>query len=533
MRERHGRYGEVDGRSEMTQAPALERGTPAKSDVRAPSFNRQLVLLGCNAALGGFLFGYDTASMSAALLQMKRPGNDPFDSCPGLGNHALGVNEQEMITSFVVLGALHGAVFAGWANSFLGRRGVILMAALFFGIGEISMALSVSVVSVLAARFTVGLGVGFSSHSVPLFISECAPPSMRGSLCFLNDMMVVIGQVVAALVSSVFFYTEVRNGWRWILGLPSIFAVAMFWGFFMQPESPRWMLSTGKKEEAKRILRALRGPDVPADELQRELDDMQAGVEAELPISEGTPAQSIYQQYWLDKRTRRALILGCSLQILQQGCGINTIMYYGATVLQRAGPAFDVRVSNCFTPENKRDVGYTTMFALAQLVGVMGSWLLVDRLGRRPLILLSLAGVTVSLAVLGGVFNQTIVNQEAVIMFVMMYLLWFGFGMSPVPWTVNAEIYPISRRAQCISISAGANWGMNFIVAETFLSLSGMLSTHAENPRGHPDGVFWLYSSFGAMGFIFLFFRMPETKGLTLEQIGDLFARADDYEVLG
>mmetsp|Transcript_57403 Transcript_57403/g.159779 ORF Transcript_57403/g.159779 Transcript_57403/m.159779 type:complete len:522 (-) Transcript_57403:71-1636(-) len=514
-------------------APAKEALTSAEPDRAEKSMwsNRQLVLLTCNAAIGGFLFGYDTNSMSAALLQIKRPRFDD-SSCPGLTPNPLTVLQQEMVISFVVLGAFLSAMAAGSLNAALGRRIVVLVGAFLFMLGALMMAVARTLPFMLVARVVVGLGVGISSHTVPLYISECAPSRMRGSLCFLNDLMIVVGQIAAAVVSTVLFYAEIRDGWRWILGIAALPSSMMFVGFFVQPESPRWLVSVGMVNEAKRVLKSLREGTCSDEAIDSEFDHLLAGarVETSTPSHENARGyvSKAYNTVVRDPRVRRALLLGAGLQFLQQWCGINTIMYYGATVLQRAGPAYDIRSTNCFSAENRRDVMVTIFFAAAQAAGILGSWFMVDRYGRRPLVLVSLLGVAVSLTAIGAAFSQPVVSKLAVVICVILYLVSFGVGMSPVPWTVNAEIYPQRVRAQCISISTGTNWAMNFIVSQTFLTLATGMSTYTDDPMTHPNGVFFLYASISVVGLVCLWLLMPETKGLTLEQIGQLFISPDE-----
>jgi SP family myo-inositol transporter-like MFS transporter 13 len=483
-----------------------------------------LFRLGLTAALGGFLFGYDTSSMSAALLQVKRPRND-ITPCPGLIDRPLTISEQQMITSFVVLGAFFSASAAGSLNAVLGRRKVILIGSVLSLAGAVSNGVATTYWFMLVGRFVRGLGVGLNSHTVPLYLAECAPATQRGWFCFFNDMMIVVGQMVAAAVSAVFFYAEVRDGWRWILGLAAIPAVLMFIGVLMQDESPRWLLSKGRGEEAMGVLQVLRGSSAEAEE---DFERMSSTVRDE--TKDEANASGFWTKVWLEPHVRRALVLGCGLQALQQWSGINTIMYYGATVLQRAGPVYDSRADNCFNAANKDDVVTTVLFAGAQLLGVFASWWLVDHVGRRPLILASLAGVSTFLFITGVAFSLNDVSQELVVAAVALYLISFGVGMSPVPWTVNAEIYPLHVRGQCLSLATSTNWAMNFIVARTFLTLATSLSSFAEDRGQHPNGVFFLYASISVIGLVLLYLHMPETKGLALEEIGRLFTKPDDFE---
>jgi len=526
---------------------------------RGPS-SGLLYLLGFNAAVGGLLFGYDTGSMSAALLQLKQP-RVGSGRCLGLAEHRLSIEEQALVTSFVVLGAFLGSCSAGALNYVLGRKRALLLGSVMFVAGAVLMAASTGVAVMLVARLVVGLGVGVSSHTVPLYISECAPSHLRGSMCFLNDLMIVVGQVTAAVVSTALFYGEVPDGWRYILGFAALPSAMMFVGVASSPESPRWLLSQGRSAEALQVLEELRA-GAPPSVVKREYQEMLRGVEAELsgcPAGASESTCSLLRRCLQSPRIRRALLLGCGLQLLQQWSGINTIMYFGASVLKQAGSHEDlvsasslVEASHglqqlllrfgkrrredpeayCFSDESKRDVAFTIVLAAAQMVGVILSFLMVDRVGRRPLILGSLCGVTLSLLGIGIVFTAEHVSFPLVIAFVALYLLTFGAGLSPVPWTVNAEIYPQSVRACCISLSTATNWAMNFVVSLTFLNLSIALSTNRSNPEGHPNGVFFFYAAIALVGWVLLWLWMPETKGLSLEQIGDLFEVPEERGIL-
>jgi SP family myo-inositol transporter-like MFS transporter 13 len=472
-------------------------------------------LLSFNAAIGGFLFGYDTGSASAALLEMKLPREDG-----GLAESGLSNWQQETLVSMVVCGAFFSAASAGWLNHCLGRRYVILSGAFVFVVGAIGMAAAQTFATMLVARFVVGLGVGFCSHSVPLYVSECSPATARGRLCFLNDMCVVLGQVSAAAVSAGFFYAEVRECWRWILGLASIPSVMMFFGFFAMPESPRWLAMKGQEVECRAVLKRLR-QEWSEKEVEQEMQD----ILEEVALQQGSKGPGL-SKYFLDPSIRRPLLLGCGLQLVQQWVGINTIVYYGGSILQKANSISDDL--NPFSADNKFNVALTIPINAAQLVGVLLSWYLVDRVGRRPLLLVSLAGLTSALFAMGVVYSLTSVPKVAVVVVMMLYLITFGVGMSPIPWTINAEIHPAAVRAKAISFATSTNWLMNWIVSETFLSLSVALSTNQAAPEDHPNGVFWLYGAVGVVGLVVFAFKLPETKGMTLEEISEIFRCAGD-----
>eukprot|EP00928_Gymnodinium_smaydae_P001672 TRINITY_DN10600_c0_g1_i1.p1 TRINITY_DN10600_c0_g1~~TRINITY_DN10600_c0_g1_i1.p1 ORF type:complete len:512 (+),score=50.50 TRINITY_DN10600_c0_g1_i1:85-1620(+) len=484
----------------------------------------QLLLLGFNAAIGGFMFGYDTSSMSGALLQVKRPQSSV--ECPGLTNHPLTVREQENIVSSVVLGAFLSSLVASYFSDNIGRRKTLLIASsLLFG-GSLWMGLSRSLYTMISARLITGLGVGLASHTVPMFISECAPKESRGRLCFMNDLMIVCGQISAACVASFCFHQEIAGSWRYMLGLGALPAGLMFLGFWAQPESPRYLVCIGQEDAARETLAILRGRGSADPELICELVEMVEGVKEECRLKRPS---GFYQAYWMNLRVRRALLLGCGLQLLQQWSGINTIMYYGATILERSGPAYDELATTCFTAANQNDVTHTIYFAASQAVGVLASWWYVDRLGRRPLLLASLLGVVLSLTALGFTFHAVDVSKTAVVVFIIAYTITFGIGLSPVPWTVNAEIYPISVRGACISMSTSTNWFNNFLVSQCFLSLSSSLSTYKDDSESHPDGIFWLYASVAAIGMSMISWKFPETNGKALEEMDRLFVDPGEF----
>jgi len=279
------------------------------------------------------------------------------------------------------------------------------------------------------------------------------------------------------------------------------------------------LVMQGKLDEGREVLKKLRA-GISDRGIEAELMNIQQNVELE---SSDRPAG--LDKYFKDASIRRPLLLGCGLMLLQQWVGINTIMYYGSSILQKSNGDGDL---NPFSSANKRNVALSILINSAQFWGVLLSWFLVDRIGRRPLILSSIVGLTLALFAMGSVYVMDEPPKTLVVTTMMVYLVLFGVGMSPVPWTVNAEIYPLDVRAKCISLSTGMNWLMNFVVAQTFLDMSILLSTSRDDPGGHPDGVFWLFGCIGVVGFVVVYKALPETKGKTLEEISELFKRPGD-----
>jgi len=310
------------------------------------------------------------------------------------------------------------------------------------------------------------------------------------------------------------------------LGWGTFPAACMLVGLMFLPESPRWLLYN--KQDTERALAALVWMRSSRAAAEAELTQISAAIAIEhqsRPIENGHPT---LMQRLVKPRVFRALCLGVGLQLLQQSIGINTIMYYSATILQMSHgasegcPSADV-VKDRLTSSDVRDVCWTVPIASCQLVGNFVGMALADRSGRRPLTLSSLSLVCLSLVALGYSFYP----QEAVGSLALggmcIYLLAFGIGMSPMPWVVNAEIYPLDERSVANSIATAANWVGNFIVSFTFLDLASALSTSRDCPSQHPDGAFWLYAAIALVGLIVLAFKMPETSGKSLEEMDEIF----------
>ncbi|KAJ9460811.1 Inositol transporter 1 [Diplonema papillatum] len=463
------------------------------------------------ASIGGILFGYDTGIVSGAMIQIK---SDPH-LYPKVGGFDLSEVMQEAVISITTVGAAVGSIASGPLNNRFGRKGVNMIAAAAFVPSCVAMAAAGTVAVLLVGRFAVGVAIGFAATTVPLYIAEAAPPESRGRLVTLNSICIVGGQVAASLVACAHDVCKTEYGWRWMLGWGAVPGVIMFFGFLLLPESPRWLASKDKVDLARACLQKIR-PGRDAGSIESELHDIQAAVAEELSAA-GTSFCTILSE----KHILRALLLGCGLQCLQQITGINTVMYYTATILQSSDEATDL---SPFDEKNVSATCLSAVVAFSQMVGVIIGMFLIDRFGRKQLLLASLAGVIVFLLVLGGVFVKTFPFTKALAAVSMCcYLLSFGTGMAAIPWVFNSEVYPLYARARCVGLATCVNWMSSFAISASFLSLSTALSTDRSHPREHPDTVFWLYAFFGVVGYVLLHKYMPETKGLALEEITELF----------
>ncbi|CAM9675705.1 unnamed protein product [Choristocarpus tenellus] len=467
------------------------------------------------SALGGFLFGYDTGVVSGAMLLLTKQ----FD---------LSDFQEEVVVSITIAGAILASMVGGRAMSHFGRRPVILLAAAIFTVGAIVLAAAQTYDGLVLGRLVVGIGIGLASLATPVYIAEASPSHLRGTLVTLNTLLITLGQFAAGVVDGL--YSETDGGWRYMLGLSGVPSLIMFFGFIFLPESPRWLVSSGRHRDALTVLEIIRG----TKDVQVEMKEIIDSAAEDEGTTGGSGRKTVrFIDLLGDPPVRRALILGCGLQALQQLSGINTVMYYSATVFSMAG--FSVTSS----------IWLAAFSALAQALGVSLGLYLIERCGRRVLLLSSLLLVVVTLFVLGlgfkfedvsiedddsGTASDSTSSSPSLLEFVIVasmlgYLFSFGVGMSSIPWTLNAEIYPMYARSLGTSASTSVNWVGNLIISSTFLTI-------ASNRALGRDGAFWLYSGIGALGWVWLYSCMPETKGLSLEEIELLFVREGERSEL-
>ncbi|XP_055883385.1 proton myo-inositol cotransporter-like isoform X2 [Biomphalaria glabrata] len=326
--------------------------------------------LACFATIGGLLFGYDTGIVSGAMLMI----GDYYN---------LNTIWKELIVSGTVGAAAIFALFAGFTCDYLGRKITIMIASLVFVAGAVVMGAAQSKEMLLVGRIVVGAGIGFASMTVPVYIAEAAPSSIRGRLVTLNQLFITIGILISSVVAGGFNSMK-PEGWRYMLGLAGVPGIIQFVGFIFLPESPRWLVAKGKDEKARKVLRQIRGKD----DVNEEVKEIQEALEESRKQS-GFVLMRVLQT----PHVLKAMLIGCGLQVFQQLCGINTVIYYSATILRMAGFPADVAIWLVLVPNG--------INFLATIAGVA----LVERLGRKKLLIGSFAGVVTALVVLAVGFQ--------------------------------------------------------------------------------------------------------------------------------
>jgi sugar porter (SP) family MFS transporter len=451
-----------------------DRAVPA-DEKRA---HRNVVATAAIAGLGGLLFGYDTGIIASALLFVKKD----FD---------LGSFEQGMVVSAVPVGAIFGAAIAGQAADKLGRRRTIVGAAVVFIIGALASAAAPGLAVLVIARVLLGIAVGLASANAPVYITEVAPPEERGRLVSYFQLAVTVGILVAYLVGLAFSGID---GWRWMLGLGAVPALALGIGMLQMPQSPRWLVMVGQDYAARKVLEKIRRDDEEA--ITQELEEIKGSLEAK-PGS------------WSDllqPAVRAALLIGVGLAVLQQVTGINTVIYYAPTIIQFTGINGDAAAIVA-------SLGVGVVNILATLVALR----LIDRAGRRPLLMVGVTGMAIALFVLGAAFlgnaGTTVISAIAIIS-LMAYVAAFAISLGPVFWLMNSEIYPLNVRSKAAGVGTMANWTSNFIISLTFLPLINLLGR---------TGAFWAYAVVGVLTLWFCWKLVPETKDKELEQIEAIF----------
>jgi len=457
---------------------------PSSGDAVTP----WLVLVLVVTLFAGGLFGYDQGVISGALRGIKAT----FSLSPLL---------VEVVTSWVTLGALLGALAGGELAERIGRKRAVLIAGAMFTLGAVVQYLATDAAILVAGRLIIGAGVGGAAVAAPLYAAELAPAAVRGRFVSGYQLAITVGIFLAYLVDG---SLSSNRDWRIMLGASAIPGLLLFVVALAAPESPRWLMMMRRRTDAAAVMRKVQ----PAIDAGPHLDTIEAALR-----KDGKRASwgEVFHREW-----RRPLMIAIGLAVFQQVTGINAIIYYANQIFAAAG----------FVTEAARMTVTTWAIGGVNVLATLIAIAFIDRLGRRRLLLAGLLGMGISLVTVGTAFrfiaqagpaaaaagpsSAGIVTVLALIAFI----ICFAFSLGPVTWTVINEVFPAHIRSRGVAFATAVNWGSAFLVSQGFLSLVGWIGS---------SSTFWLFGLLCGIGWVWIYYRVPETKGQTLEQIQEMW----------
>lgn len=449
----------------MPTAPSLSR-EPAAA-------NRYVFGLSTVAALSGLLFGFDTAVINGAIVFLRQ-------------EFRLTDAQTEIAASSLLVGALAGSGVAGMLADRYGRRKILLTAALLFCASSVWTAVPHSLSEFTLARFVAGLAIGVGSVLAPMYIAEISPPAARGRLVTMNQMAIVTGIVLSYFVNwCLSGFGE--SSWRWMFASAAAPSLAFFIALLFIPESPRWLLRNGRESEAIDILKRTGDPASAAAQA--------AEIRASLAEETGSFREL------LEPRLRKPLTIAVLIAVLSQITGINTIIYYGSVLFKEHGGR--AAASDA--------LGANVIIGVVNFLFTIVAIALIDRVGRKPLLLAGSAGMGVALVAVTAAFGMRPLPANLILTAVLTYIAFFAVSLGPGSWVYISELFPNAVRGRAMSIATLALWAACTLVSFTFLSMLKLLG---------PAGAFSVYAGFCGVTFLFVWRYTPETKGRTLEEIG-------------
>jgi SP family arabinose:H+ symporter-like MFS transporter len=429
------------------------------------------------AATGGFLFGYDTAVINGANQYLT-------------AHFGLSPVQEGVAAASAILGCVPGALLGGSLSDRFGRKAVLFLCALLFVLSGIASALPTTFTEFLIARFLGGVAIGMSSMVCPVYIGECAPAAHRGRLGTLFQLGVVVGIFLTLFLNSFIQGLGDQSwntafGWRWMLGseaLPACLLLRLLRG---APESPRWLIQQGREAEAGQILTHwMDGPTIENE------------IAAVRLVAAGESGR--FSELF-ERRFRHPLIIAVGIAVVAQLSGINAVMYYSTRIFAAAG----IGIADAF--------GATVLVGFINLLFTLVAIALMDRAGRRALLLIGLAAQVLSLSAV-AYFLKAQSSDIALLMAILVFIAAFALALGPISWLLASEIFPARIRGRGMSVMAFTTWVGCYAVAQTFPMLN-------DNPTIGPAKTFCIYAAVSLMGLAFTFFLVPETKGRTLEEI--------------
>jgi len=454
------------------------------SAVKPPSARgSMLALVACVALAGGFLFGYDTAVINGANQFLK----SFFQLTPP---------QEGIAGASAILGCIPGAMFAGYFSDRFGRRKVLFVCAILYALSGVLSAVPRTFTEFLLARFISGLGIGASSMICPVYVAELAPAAWRGRLGSLFQFGIVSGIFLTLFINDKIQRLgnadwNTAYGWRWMLGAEVLPAVLLLALLFFVKESPRWLVQVGREDEARNTLEKIHG----AQEAEVEI----AATKEVLKQSEAG-----FIELLSNARFRKVLLIAVLLMAFSQFCGINAIMYYSTKIFTTA----KVGVDDAFKA--------SAVVGLVNLLFTLVAVALVDKAGRRILLMIGLVAQVIALGAVGWMFKAN-TGGIYLLIAILAFIGAFAMALGPIPWILCSEIFPTRVRGRAMSVATFTIWTSCYIVALTFPMLN-------DSKAVGPALTFWIYAACSLAALIFVFFMVPETKGRSLEEIEASFS---------
>jgi len=433
---------------------------------------RYLLTISFVTALGGLLFGFDISVIS---------GTIPFIQ------EVFELNEsmKGFVVSSALIGCIIGASYSGKLGDKFGRKKVLLMVSVLFGISAIGSGLANSIPTFIAYRILGGLAVGGASVLAPMYIAEVSPAHLRGRMVSLNQLTIVIG-ISMAYFSNYFLLAIGENAWRWMFAAEAVPSLLFFFALFIVPESPRWLVARNEDSKAHAVLRRVAGTDFADSELSE--------IKASLSGNEkrGTLKDLFKKKYSF------ILFLGIFLAVFQQWSGINVIFFYAPDIFAKADLGIDAALFQ------------TILIGLMNIVFTILAMSVIDKIGRKKLLLIGAAGMAVCYIIIGYLFQIGRTGDWMLLSFIILTIAFFAFGLGPTVWVVLSEIFPNKIRGVAMSAATFSLWVASYILTLTFPIFVEWFNT---------ANTFWIYAVICVIGFVVIYKTLPETKGISLEKL--------------
>ncbi|WP_112182046.1 sugar porter family MFS transporter [Paraliobacillus zengyii] len=437
-----------------------------------------VILITASAGMGGLLYGFDTAVISGAIgyLQVL------YDLSPAM---------EGWVISCVMIGGVLGVAMSGFLSDKYGRKNILIISAVFFIVSALGSALAINVTMLVFARILGGFGIGFASALSVTYISECAPPAIRGRLGSLYQLFTIIGISVTfyinfGVANSGTYEWGLETGWRWMLGYGTFPGIIFLILLFFIPESPRFLIKKGNETEAFQILKKINGEKVAIKEAKE--------IKHSIEVEENTSVKQLFKP-----GLRAAMGVGIFLALFNQVIGMNAVTYYGPDIFRSVGF------------ENNTEFLATSIIGSVQLVFTVVAILLIDRLGRKKLMAIGSSLMAIFMVLIGCVFYFTPENSgPLLIIFIAGFTAAFCVSMGPIPWVMIPEIFPNHLRGKAVGIATMFLWGANWSIGQfTPMLINGMGGAFT----------FWMFAAINVICFTFVMTIVPETKNKSLEEI--------------